>query len=228
MITRYGLLRKKAGVDDAAFRKHWKEVHGPIAMKANHMRHYYQNMVTDSQQRGVAFPRCDIEVDAMSELWFDSLHDMNTGITPAVAKELADDAALIMSDVKVVVTVKSIVIPIPKDRPLLKRMSFITRRPGMSVEEFKHEWWYVHGDFVRQFKGVRGYAQALILDRVVNGVSVPYEQLPLDGIVELYFDDLKGLEQDFASEPGQKAQAHARTFLEKISTYVVEATPILP
>ncbi len=228
MITRYGLLTKRPDVDAEKFTSHWFNVHGPIAMKARYMRHYYQNFVVDAQQRGVSFPRCEVSADAFSELWFDSMRDMNESMTPEIAAELAEDAKLIMSDVKILVTVKNHVIPIATDRPLVKRMSLIKRLPHVSVEQFKHEWWNVHGDFVRQFKGVRGYSQALIIDRIIDGKPVEYDALPVDGVVELYFDDVKALEQDFASEAGQQAQKHAKTFIEKCSTYLVERAVVLP
>ncbi len=222
MITRWDLITKKAELSPEEFKAYWNQQHAPVVLRSQALRRYTQNFVTDSQQRGVAFPRVSVTADAFAELWYDNLHDMNAS-QAAYGEDIAADYRNFASDVKSLVTVKSLVIPI-EDKPLLKRVSFIKRKTGMTFEQFKHEWWYVHGDFVRQFKGVRGYCQSLILDRVVNGKSVSYEEVPFDGIVELYFDDLEGLSNDFASEVGQTAQAHARTFLENISTYIVEKT----
>ena len=208
MITRWDLITKKAELSPEEFKAYWNQQHAPVVLR--------------SQQRGVAFPRVSVTADAFAELWYDNLHDMNAS-QAAYGEDIAADYRNFASDVKSLITVKALVIPI-ENKPLLKRVSFIKRKTGMSFEQFKHEWWYVHGDFVRQFKGVRGYCQSLILDRVVNGKSVSYDEVPFDGIVELYFDDLEGLSNDFASEVGQTAQAHAHTFLENISTYIVEKT----
>ena len=222
MITRWDLITKKAGMTPEAFNTYWKEQHAPVVLRSQALRRYTQNFVTDAEQRGVAFPRVPVTADAFAEIWYDNLHDMNAAYG-AYGADIAADYANFASDVKSLITVKSHVIPI-ENKPLLKRVSFIQRKAGMSFEQFKHEWWYVHGDFVRKFKGVRGYCQSLILDRVCNGRSLSYEEVPFDGIVELYFDDLEGLNGDFASEVGKTAQAHGHTFLEKISTYLVDNT----
>lgn len=220
MITRWEMLTKKADMATPAFIEQWNRKHGAIEAQCGGLQHLIHNEVTDSQQRGVAFPRCAMDADAMAELWFNDLRDMNIGMAAQnanIAESYKDFTAGVIS----LVTIKNIVIPI-QDKPLLKRVSFIQRRDDMTPERYKHEWWDVHGDYVRQFKGVRGYCQSLILDRFINGESVPYEKAPIDGIVELYFDDLAGLEADFASEVGKTAQGHGRTFLKAISTYLVE------
>ena len=226
MITRWDLITKKTGMAEADFRNHWEQVNAPLAMQSRTLHRFVQNVVTDSQQRGVAFPRVEVTADAFAELWFDNLNTMKT-FESAFGQKLAEDYSTFASNVISLTTVKNIVIPIA-DKPLLKRVSFIKRLPSINFEQYKHEWWDVHGDFVRQFKGVRGYCQSLILDRVINGQSVPYEEVPFDGIVELYFDDLEGLNGDFASEVGKTAQAHGRTFLEGVSTYIVEPTLVRP
>ena len=228
MITRMGLLQKKQGLSTEAFKKHWKEIHGPIALKAKKMRRYHQNLVIDSEQRGIDYARSGMTVDGFSELWFDNLYDMNTSITPEIRKELADDEELIMDDVKVIVTIQNVVIPIVcTGKPLTKRMSLIRRRQDVDAETFKREWWEVHSDLVRAFTGVRGYNQCLIVDRIIGGKSMPYEELPIDGVVELWFEDTSGLEESFASPAGQKAQAHAKTFIEEVTAFLVDVCPIL-
>lgn len=220
MITRWEMLTKKAGMSTQDFMKHWNEKHGALEMQCNGLQHLIHNEVTDSQQRGVAFPRCSVDADAMTELWFNDLRDMNLAMDAQGAK-LAESCKEFTESVLTLVTIKNTVIPI-QDKPLLKRVSFIQRLGNVSLENYKHEWWDIHGDYVRQFKGVRGYCQSLILDRLIDGKSVPYEKAPIDGIVELYFEDLAGLEGDFASEVGKTAQGHGRTFLQAISTYIVE------
>lgn len=220
MITVWNLITRKNGMSQADFEAYSQEKHAPLTTKAARLRRYIQNFVTDKEQRGVAFPRVPVDADLMEEVWFDNLHDLNLCMG-AHGKAIADDYAHFAEDVKTLVTIKNQIIPIA-DKPLLKRVSFITRKPELDFEHYKHEWWDVHGDYVRQFKGVRGYCQSLPLDRIVNGVSADYDAVPFDGIVELYFDDLKGLEADFASEVGKTAQGHGRTFLNRISTYIVD------
>ena len=56
----------------------------------------------------------------------------------------------------------------------------------------------------------------------VKGVLGDYDDLPIDGIVELWFEDTEKLAAAFASAPGQETMQHAKTFLEEITAYVVE------
>lgn len=229
MITRMGLLRKKECISIEDFKKHWLDIHGPIALKADKMRRYHQNLVVDSEQRGITYARSGMALDGFSELWFDNLYDMNTSMTAEINKEAAEDVALFTEDVKVIVTIQNVVIPPPVSagKPLIKRMSLLRRRQDVDFETFKREWWEVHSELVRQFSGVRGYKQCLVIDRIIGGQSVPYEELPIDGVVELWFENIAGLEESFASAAGQKAQAHARTFIEEITTFLVDVSPVL-
>lgn len=47
MITRISLLYRKQGMSREAFRKHWREVHAPIASSMPGLRRYVQQDVVD-------------------------------------------------------------------------------------------------------------------------------------------------------------------------------------
>lgn len=221
MITRWDLITMKPGLSSGEFKAHWEEQHAPLVLKAKNLRRYVQNTVTDKEQRGVAFPRLEMDADALAEIWFDNLHDMNEAMAGGVGDAIMEDYKNIASRVVTLITIKNEIIP-RADVEVVNRVSFIARRPEMSFESYKHEWWDVHGAFVKTFKNVRGYYQSLVLDRIVDGKSVDYAQAPLDGIVELFFNDVNGLAADFGSEVGAKAQAHGHTFLRQCSTYLVD------
>lgn len=220
MITRWEILTRKATLEAADFITWWHENHGALELNYAGLQHLIHNTVTDAQQRGVDFPRCRIDTDALSELWFNDLRAM-TQACQSHATQIADSYRHFTDQVHTLVTIKNSVIPIA-DGPLLKRLSFIQRSSDITPEQFKYEWWDVHSDYVRKFQGVRGYCQSLVLERLTDGQSVSDTELPIDGIVELYFDDLSALQTDFASQAGQTAQKHGHTFLQAVSTYIVE------
>jgi hypothetical protein len=56
---------------------------------------------------------------------------------------------------------------------------------------------------------------------LVKGQPCSYEQLPIDGIVELWFESPTTLEAAFASPQGQRTMAHAKTFLAEITAFLV-------
>ena len=71
--------------------------------------------------------------------------------------------------------------------------------------------------------GVEGYTQNLIRERFIErGKSASCEEMPIDGIVELWFRDIASLETAFASPAGQRTMAHARTFIGEITAFLVE------
>ena len=110
---------------------------------------------------------------------------------------------------------------------LLKRMSTLKRRPDVTEEDFRREW-KVHADHVRRMPGVAGYRQNVIVARErVKGQPCGYADLPIDGIVELWFDDTGTLDAAFASPPGQATMKHATTFLAEITAFVVSEHQVL-
>jgi hypothetical protein len=55
----------------------------------------------------------------------------------------------------------------------------------------------------------------------LKGRPCGYDELPIDGIVELWFEDTATLDAAFASPAGQVTMQHATTFLEEITAFLV-------
>ena len=76
---------------------------------------------------------------------------------------------------------------------------------------------------VQEMPGVSGYRQNVITARErVKGQPCGYDELPIDGIVELWFETPSTLEAAFASPQGQRTMAHAKTFLSEITAFLVQ------
>ena len=58
--------------------------------------------------------------------------------------------------------------------------------------------------------------------RLVTPTPCGHDELPIDGIVELWFESPQTLEAAFASPAGQRTMAHAKTFLAEITAFLVE------
>ena len=93
MITRMGLLRKRPGMSDEAFRDHWRVSHGPLAAQLPGLRRYHQNRVIDREQRAISYTRGGFEFDGFSELWFDDLPSMSAAFASGLDRKLASDEA---------------------------------------------------------------------------------------------------------------------------------------
>ena len=228
MIVRMGLLRKRGDIDNRDFRTRWREGHGPVASKLPGLRRYHQNHVVDREQRGITYKRGGLDFDGFSELWFDDVPSMQAAFaSEQQVKELGEDENRFIGELKLVTAVQHVVIPKPAGAPLIKRMSTLKRWPDVSAEKFKAEWFDVHSVLVKRLPQVKAYTQNLIFDRSHGrGMPASYEDLPIDGIAELWFTDVDSLNAGFASDAGKTLMTHATEFIAEISTFLVETHEI--
>ena len=226
MTVRMGLIKKKRDWTADAFQSYWRDKHGPLAARTPSLREYWQNLVTDRVQRGIDYPRGPWDFDGVSQLWFDDERSANYAFnTSELAAALIKDEQHFLGGLHIVTADQSVVIDVP-DAPLrgslLKRISTLKRRDDVTEADFRREW-KVHADYVRKMPGVHGYRQNVIVGReLVKGESCEYGDLPIDGIVEMWFESTESLAAAFSSPAGQVTMNHAITFLAEITALLVE------
>jgi uncharacterized protein (TIGR02118 family) len=223
MKVRMGLLNKKGELTDDQFRKYWLHRHAPVVLKADlpGLLGYHQNHVIDAGQRGIQYSRGQMHLDGFSELWFEDEDATPVGFA---SSELTSDEQQFTDSLHIVTAERYTVVSPPEGSgKTIKRMSLLRRLPGLSEAQFRHEWCDVHAGLVSRMSGVRGYRQNLITARErVKGKACEYDELPIDGIVELWFDDEASLDAAFASTAGRETMAHAKTFISEITTFLVQ------
>ena len=228
MVVRLGFLARRDGLGVAEFRSHWRDVHAAIAARLPHLRGYHQNHIVDRRQRAINYQRSGWDFDGVSELWFDDLPSMHAAFASPVVEELAADEKAFIGDVKLVSAIQHEVVPVSRGEPLIKRMSTLRRKAGVSAEVFMREWFEVHSVLVRRLPQVRGYRQNLVFDRSLGRARpASYEEFPIDGVVELWFRDAESLEQAFGSPAGRTLMTHAEEFIGEISTFLVDCQEVL-
>lgn len=228
MITRMGMLQQNRELTTQEFRDHWLNRHGPLAAQLPGLRRYHQNHVVDREQRAISYKRGGLDFDGFSELWFDDLPSMSSSFAGDLVRQLGDDEDQFIGELKLITAIQHVVIPTTAGVPLLKRMSTLTRRSDVSAEQFKSEWFDIHSVLVKRLPQVKGYTQNLIFDRSHGrGKPATYDELPIDGIVELWFDDMDSLDAAFASDAGKTLMNHATEFIAEISTFLVEAHEVV-
>jgi uncharacterized protein (TIGR02118 family) len=231
MTVRMGLIKKKSDWTTDQFDVYWRDQHGPLAARAPALRQYWQNAVTERLQRGIDFARGPWDFDGFSQLWFDDAGNADSAFNHSgLAAALIEDEQNFLGGLHIVTAEQNVVLPVPeafRRAALLKRISTLKRRPDISEEEFRREW-LVHADYVRKMPGVSAYRQNVVVAReFVKGARCGYEDLPIDGIVELWFEDTDKLAAAFASPAGQKTMAHAKTFLAEITAFLVSERSII-
>ncbi len=93
---------------------------------------------------------------------------------------------------------------------MIKIIYCITRKEGMSVEEFQRYWWETHRSIAARIPGVRRYVQCHTLPQLYEGDSPP----PYDGVAELWFDDLEAFQGILGSPELQTAREDERNFID--------------
>ena len=158
MIVRTGILRRRPDLTAEQFRSHWLKVHGPLAARLPGLRRYHQNHVVDASQLAIDHARGTWEVDGFSQLWFDDVDAMRRAVASPELRPDLPDIANFCADVKLVFCQPNVVVPVAADAgPLVKRMSILTRRPDITAERFRDEWFGFHAEAVRKFPNLMGY-----------------------------------------------------------------------
>ncbi len=229
MISRCGLLQRKDGTSMEDFRDYWINVHGPIAKEMKNLRKYEQHLIVDNEHRH-PLGAGSIVIDGYSELQFDSYGDMVEGVESLQGKGGEDIPLFANPYCPILVFVKKTDTRVPKylgDKKLVKRVSFLGRAEGVSAQEWQYQWWEVHSLLVRTMPGYVGYCQNLVIDRIVGGKSVPYEELPVEGMVEFWFEDMDAFNECYDSPEFKRTSQHGAEFIGKINTYLAETYRIL-
>jgi uncharacterized protein (TIGR02118 family) len=231
MIIRMGLLSRKQDMSQSDFSHYWRNTHGPlVCTRIPALKGYVQNVVTDQVQRGIDYKRGPLSFDGFSQLTFDSLTEMRNLIGREEVETLVADEAHFLSDITVITTLQNVVVPPPKSGSFVKRMSTLRKRPDISMGEFQREWFNAHSYLVKRIPGLLGYRQNLVIDRQKNRLADADDGIGLgiDGIVELWFEDVDAIERGFRSDRGRTTMMHAQEFISEISTFMVDPIEVIP
>jgi uncharacterized protein (TIGR02118 family) len=106
---------------------------------------------------------------------------------------------------------------------MIKRVSFLRRKQGISREEFFAHWTGPHADIVRQLPGVRGLRFGMV-------ESWTPEEAAWDGVGEVWFDSIEAAEQAFRTEPyiSMLVEDRKKFMGEAQSCFVTEKTVVAP
>jgi uncharacterized protein (TIGR02118 family) len=106
---------------------------------------------------------------------------------------------------------------------MIKRISLVRRKQGLTREQFLAHWMGPHADIVRHLPGLRGLRFG-----VVQRWSP--EEAAWDGVGELWFDDIAAAEAAFRAEPhiGRLIEDRTQFLGEAQWCFVEEHTAMVP
>jgi len=110
---------------------------------------------------------------------------------------------------------------------MIKSVSLLTRKPGMTHEQFMSHWLEIHAPLAHAVPGLRRYVQSHILDQPTRA-DIPTTAVDVDGIAELWYDDRAAMTRAHASPEAKALFADGALFIGRIKTFVVDEKVIIP
>ncbi|MGL4290691.1 MAG: EthD domain-containing protein [Phreatobacter sp.] len=222
MISRLGLLRRKAVLKAADFAAHWREAHGSLVTGLPGLHGYLQHRVIDPGQRG------DWAIDGISELQFADIDAMRAAVASQAFAAMTASTPAFLDQTNIVVCEKHAAIPLAAgDGPMVKRMSILRRWPEVSPETFRSEWLGRHAELVRTWPKLLGYTQNLVIARYSEHTSeTSYDDTPVDGVVELWFRSKEDAAEVLTTSAFARTKEHTDTIVASVAPYFVETTRI--
>ena len=110
---------------------------------------------------------------------------------------------------------------------MIKVVGPLTRKAGLSHEEFVQHWLEVHGPLAHAVPGVRRYVQSHIIGTRTRP-DIPETEVEIDGIAELWYDDQEALARAAASPEMKRLTDDGALFIGSIKSYIVEEKQIIP
>jgi uncharacterized protein (TIGR02118 family) len=206
MVKVITFLKRKAGMPVEEFQRYWRERHPDVVTRLPGVRRYVQSHTLVS-----AYGAGEPLYDGIAEVWADDTDALRAMTrSPMHADVQADEARFIdRATMGVIITEDHLVKdgPVPPDA--VKSVAFLTRRPGLSVEEFQHHWREVHGPIVATLPGLKRYVQSHTRRSAYEGGRIP----AYDGVVLTWFDSTDAIRRTAATGEYARVLADAAVFL---------------
>jgi len=110
---------------------------------------------------------------------------------------------------------------------MIKSISLLTRRSGLSRAEFIRHWVEIHAPLAYAVPGLRRYVQNHI-EAEPTRPDIPTAEVAADGIAELWYDDRGSMERANASPEARRLHDDGALFIGRIKTFIVEERVIIP
>jgi uncharacterized protein (TIGR02118 family) len=110
---------------------------------------------------------------------------------------------------------------------MIKSIGLLTRKAGLTHDEFVKHWLEVHAPLAHAVPEVRRYVQSHIVEERTRP-DIPTTDVEIDGIAELWYDDRAAMERANASPEAKRLYADGALFIGHIKSFVVEEKVIIP
>jgi len=206
MVKVIAFFKRKPGMAVQDFQTYWRTTHAGIVAKLPGVCRYVQSHTLVSGYR-----KGEPVYDGIAELWYDDPETMRAaGKTPEYQAVRGDEPNFIdVASMGTIVTEEHVIKEGPIRPDGVKNVGFVTRKPGMPIDEFRRYWLQVHGPLGAALSPVRRYVQCHTWKRSYeSGRSPAY-----DGVALTWFHDTQAMRLSAATPEYARLQADEPNFL---------------
>ena len=102
---------------------------------------------------------------------------------------------------------------------MIKSLSLLVRKDGMTHEQFMKHWVEIHGPLALKVPGLRRYVQSHIRDERrrpdISAIGVE-----VDGIAETWYDDVEAMTRAAATPEMKALHADGALFIGRIQSFI--------
>lgn len=110
---------------------------------------------------------------------------------------------------------------------MIKSVSLLTRKEGMSHAEFIERWTHEHAPLAHAVPGLARYVLSYVEAQPVRP-DIPRHGIEVDGIAELWYDDEAGMRRALASPEMKALRDHGALIIGRIENFVTTERQIIP
>jgi uncharacterized protein (TIGR02118 family) len=110
---------------------------------------------------------------------------------------------------------------------MIKSISMLVRREGLSHAQFVKHWVETHAPLAHAVPGLRCYVQSHIVEERTRP-DIPAMPGEVDGIAELWFDDRESMARAMSTPEAKALHADGALFIGRIKSFTVEEKVIIP
>jgi uncharacterized protein (TIGR02118 family) len=188
MIRAIHFIKRKPGMELAAFRAYWLGPHAEMVSKVPGLRSYVQCHTLDSGYR-----KGEPIWDGIAELGFDDIETMRLSGSAPESQTATDDGANFADSNRggSLITVEVLQKEGPANPSMVKMAGFATRKVGMDAEAFQKYWREIHGPLAAKIPQLRRYVQCHPLLSAYRGGRQPI----YDGVALSWFDSTAAMRE---------------------------------
>jgi len=223
-VYRCALFNRRADVSPETFRRHWLDVHAPLAAKLPGLGSYRQNHIVERLHEDPKSPLQSI--DGIAQLSFPSVAAMEVSDASPEYAACKLDIPKFQGGITILVIESDELMPGQGGAAKLLWVS--TRRASAMPDGLRERWLASHRDAAREVPGCGRFVQNFVIDRghpVSAGVPSGNPE-GAEAVGEMWFDDAQAARAAFASAAGRRLLFEDDA-LAPVAVYLVEEVKIV-